>query len=185
MTKQEADEETIHLSNLFPRVNEDLLAFWRGVFLGYDRQTVHRAVLKYYAEPGDGFIDKTRLRAMIENEAVPFSARMEAEVKRSTDYRKREAEAKAAAEASFRATEQALAGKSEQELQMLKAACLADLEGQTFYENHGGKLVQVNGNDLAKLLRRADPMHGKLLRMYMAKYLAASAATKSPIEAHA
>lgn len=160
MTETEAIAETRILADLFPRTNDTMLDFWTVAFVQYQQPLVRRAVLEYANRKGD-FIDRTELRALIENlhgngpanaekrAAEKRIVATENELRKSGAARQREFQAVAN---SFAGINAALAGKSDEELQALKDDVLSRVDRAT-----------------ATMLHLSDPKVGRALRTMMAE----------------
>lgn len=160
MTHLQAIEETKFLADLFPKSNDTILTFWMSIFQTYEQDIVRKSILEYANNDSTGFIDRTKLRATIENLAGNGPDK---------DPRKRVAEAakqmarlaeireelKGRAATSF--------GKIDHALKDLTDAELADLK----------KVVLAEATDaLRPVLAMSDPKTGKALRFYMAERMA-------------
>lgn len=159
MTEKEAIEETRILGDLFPRTSDTNLNLWLKIFTGYEREITRKAIVQY-AEDGDEFIDRTKLRAMLEN----LSGRGP---ERNPEKRLASAESAAAARtaalveqqakvsASLAAVDLSLDGLSDVDLEALKQKAQAEAP-----------------EDLWPFLRRSDPKRSVVLRYMMAQHVA-------------
>lgn len=159
MTTEQALTETKHLADLFPRANNTQLAFWAKAFEKYQQPLIRRAIVEYAGVTGD-FIDRTELRAVIENlhgngpiaDTPETRAKAIAdELRRNTSVRQREQKL---ADDSFARVNAALDGIGDRELQALKDEVLSEVDETT-----------------AVILHLSDPKTGKALRTMMARHL--------------
>jgi chromatin segregation and condensation protein Rec8/ScpA/Scc1 (kleisin family) len=163
MTEIEANGEVEVVAGLFPRTNPVMLSFLRDIFKGYDQPIVRRAILEYANGP-DEFIDRTKLRATIENlmgngPKVETSAdRIKAALAESSErwrniHAEREQTKISAHEISV-----TLANFSDEQLEEMKAR------------------VIEHKPDLKHFLARSDVRTGKTIRYFMAQMVLETAA---------
>ena len=157
MTEAEATEEVRYLANLYPRTNDDVLDYWRLKFLKFDKQIVHRAVIKFYDSDKSGFIDKSGLLAEIDTQSgngpiTDPAARAAAVAAEAEERRKWREHDQRKAAMSFGEIDRVLAPLSDSELDDLKAGVLKNLPELT-----------------ANVLKLSNVKTGKTIRYHMAQ----------------
>lgn len=161
MTESEAIEEVRVLADLFPKVGDTQLDFWLLIFMKYEQAIVRKSVMEYTQDDRTGFIDRTKLRAIIENLSGEKTQgerdRIDATIRESQERQQRKEHDVRAQSESFSSIDFALRDLDDAELAELKAAVLADSKPE-----------------LADVLRLSDPKSGKALRVFMARKLQAA-----------
>lgn len=159
MTDDEAKAETRVLGDLFPRTNQTTLDFWFSVFKKYPDQKIVRRAIVEHAEGPDEFIDKTKLRATIENLSGngPVTNPKDRFSKEKTVHQAKlnaQKIAKDAADESFSAVNAVLDGISSRELEKLKAEVLRNAK-----------------EPAVDMLHLSNVQTGRALRILMANHL--------------
>ncbi len=154
MDKLQAANEVGYLKSLFPKMPMEQSDFWTDVFLKYDQWLIHTAINALAETPGE-FVDRTKLLNLIKFYVEPATTEQQrvaqAKAEQAAHEKAREEEI-CGRDRSFIPVANAFFGLSDEKLEELKNAVLANVKPET-----------------AAVLKLSDPRTGKALRYLMAQ----------------